>query len=257
MRVIVTRPAAQAAPWVTALRAAGLDAVALPLIDISAPDDPTAVQAAWAGLSRQALVFFVSPNAVQHFFAGAPAGAVWPAGVQAGSTGPGTSAALRAAGVPSDLVVAPAPEAPSFDAEALWTRIADAPWAGRRVLVVRGENGRDWLAEQFRGRGAQVAFVAAYRRSAPRLAGPAAQCLADAAARPAEHLWLFSSSEAIANLCALAPTLAGPAAQALASHPRIAQTARAAGFGRVEVCAPMLENVTQALKAWSIQSNAS
>jgi uroporphyrinogen-III synthase len=38
MRVIVTRPAAEAAEWVEGLRARGFDAAALPLIDIRAAD---------------------------------------------------------------------------------------------------------------------------------------------------------------------------------------------------------------------------
>ena len=37
MRLIVTRPAAQAMPWVAALQALGLDALALPLIGIEPP----------------------------------------------------------------------------------------------------------------------------------------------------------------------------------------------------------------------------
>lgn len=254
MRVIVTRPAAQAAPWVQALGEAGFDAVALPLIDIGPPVDAAAVRAAWADVPAQAMVFFVSPNAVEHFFALAPAGRRWPGGVLAGSTGPGTTAALRAQGVPADQVVAPAEGAVAFDAEALWARIAGRDWAGRRVLVVRGEGGRDWLAEQLRSGGAAVAFVAAYCRRPPRPGASERALLAEAAARPAEHLWLFSSSEAIGNLVALAPTLAGPAAQALATHPRIARTARAAGFGSVGQCAPTLSAVGAALRGGSIQS---
>jgi uroporphyrinogen-III synthase len=35
VRLIVTRPAAQASPWVAALRTLGCDAHALPLIDIA------------------------------------------------------------------------------------------------------------------------------------------------------------------------------------------------------------------------------
>jgi uroporphyrinogen-III synthase len=108
-----------------------------------------------------------------------------------------------------------------FDSEALW-RAWPRDWAGRRVLVVRGEDGRDWLAEQLARRGAQVDFVAAYRRVAPR---------ADERPRPAggraggdrqRHLWHFSSSEAVSHLRALAPGADWSAARALATHPRIA-----------------------------------
>ena len=78
MSVLVTRPAGQAGEWVDGLRAAGLDAVALPLIGIEGPAHPAAVQAAWAGLAGYAMVMFVSPNAAAHFFALRPDGLAWP-----------------------------------------------------------------------------------------------------------------------------------------------------------------------------------
>ena len=236
MRLIVTRPLAQAQGWVGSLRALGLDAQALPLIDIGALADPAPLHAAWQGLSGLSMVVFVSANAVQQFFAARPPGAHWPAGLAAGSTGPGTTAALHAAGVAQ--VEAPAADAPQFDSETLWTGLASRPWAGRRVLVVRGEEGRDWLAEQLRASGAEVAFVAAYSRRRPVLDEPALELLAAAVAAPAQHLWIFSSSEAVANLKALAPHADWSAARAVASHPRIADAARQAGFGQVERVAP-------------------
>jgi uroporphyrinogen-III synthase len=67
--VLVTRPAAQAARWVERLRAAGLDAQALPLIAIEPAADPAALQATWHDLPALALAMFVSPNAVAGFFA--------------------------------------------------------------------------------------------------------------------------------------------------------------------------------------------
>ena len=246
MRVIVTRPAAQAAEWVQRLQALGVAAVALPLIDIAAAEDPAALAAAWQRLPGAALAMFVSPNAVLHFFHARPAGAPWPPHTLAGSTGPGTSRALRAAGVPAAQLAEPAPEPGRFDSEALWARIAGRDWAGRRVLVVRGEDGRDWLAEQLRTAGAEVEFVAAYRRTAPRLDEPGAAVLAQALARPAEHLWLFSSSEAVGHLRGLAPRADWSAARAAASHPRIVRTAQEAGFGRVDAIAPQPE----AVAAW-------
>ena len=46
-------------------------------------------------------------------------------------------------------------------------------------------------------------------------------------------------------------------ARALASHPRIAQTARAAGFTEVQTCAPDLAAVVQALQSMQGPGGAS
>lgn len=239
MRVIVTRPSAQADAWVEALRQRGVHAQALPLIGIAPPLDVEPVHAAWRSLPQRALVMFVSANAVEHFFAARPAGALWPASLAAGSTGPGTSAALRAAGV--SRIEEPAADAAQFDSEALWQRLAGQAWQGRQVLIVRGEGGRDWLAGTLAGQGAQVDFVAAYRRLAPRLDAAGQALLRAALAAPAEHLWVFSSSEAVGRLAPLAPQADWSASQAVASHPRIAQAAREAGFGRVDPVPPDVE----------------
>lgn len=256
MRLIVTRPPAQAGAWVERLRAQGLDAAALPLIHIGPPDDAAPVHAAWQALPGFALVVFVSANAVQQFFALRPAGCGWPAGTRGGSTGPGTSAALLAAGLPAALLVEPAADAAAFDSEALWARLGHEDWRGRRVLVVRGEEGRDWLAATLRGCGAAVDFVAAYRRLAPRPDAAGRALLAAALQRPREHLWVFSSSEAIGRLRELAPAADWSAARALATHPRIAEAARAAGFGDVRQSAPGAAEVARAAGRWPIESMA-
>ncbi len=254
MRAIVTRPPAQAAAWVAQLQALGVDAVALPLIGIVPVDDMAPLRAAWRDVDGAAMVFFVSPNAVLHFFDARPEGRAWPAGTLAGSPGPGTSTALRDAGVPEAAIAEPAVDAPSFDSEALWARIAGRDWSGRRVLVVRGEDGRDWLAARLRERGATVGFLAAYRRQAP-VADAAGRTLLDAAlADPRHHLWIFSSSEAVGHLQALMPAADWSRSVAIASHPRIADAARAAGFGRVDAVRPEPAAVAAWLRGASIQS---
>ena len=95
-RVLVTRPQPQADAWVRRLCSAGLPAKALPLIEIGPAPDPVAVRTMAAGLRAGMLVMFVSPNAVSQFAACLPAGWVWPDGVRAACTGPGTMAALQA-----------------------------------------------------------------------------------------------------------------------------------------------------------------
>jgi len=234
LRVIVTRPLMQALPWVELLREAGIDAQALPLIDIEPVDDPSAVHAAWGRVAAAELVMFVSANAVQHFFALRPDGSTWPLSTLAGSTGPGTTAALQQAGLPAACIAEPLPGS-SFDSESLWARLKARSWHDRRVMIVRGEDGRDWLAEQLREAGAVVEHVAAYRRVAPAPDNAARDLLAAAAAAPARHCWLFTSSEAVGHLCTLAPGVDWAPAHALASHLRIAQSARQAGFGDVRL----------------------
>lgn len=243
LQLIVTRPAAQAVDWIRQFSALGLAAHALPLIRIEPAADPAPLIAAWQRLSSYRLVMFVSSNAVDHFFAAGVGVAVWPGEVRAGATGPGTSSALRRAGVPPPLLVEPDADSGQFDSEALWAQLQAMPWAGRRALVVRGEGGRDWLADVLREHGAHVDFVVAYRRVAPQL-DPAGQHLLAAALRgPAAHLWLFSSSEAVANLRTLVPDADWSRSLALASHPRVAQAARGLGFGDVRVAAPSVQAV--------------
>ncbi|MEO7855099.1 MAG: uroporphyrinogen-III synthase, partial [Rubrivivax sp.] len=185
MRIVVTRPADQAQALVAALQGRGAQAVALPLIDILPARDVQPLQQAWRELPQLACVMFVSANAVSHFMAHQPPGLSWPATVLAASTGPGTSATLRAHGISPPVLVEPAGAV--FDSEALWLQLKARPWAEKQVLVVRGDEGRDWLAAQWQAAGAQVQFVAAYRRQLPALDGNARELLQEALARPAEH----------------------------------------------------------------------
>lgn len=249
MKLLVTRPAAQAAEWVGWLHERGVDAQALPLIGISAPDDAEPVRAAWAGLPNHRLAVFVSPNAAEQFFALRPEGLAWPAQTLAGSPGPGTSRVLRALGVPAANIIEPKADAAQFDSESLWQQLARHDWRGARVLVVRGESGRDWLADTLRAHGAEVEFVTAYQRGAPALDDAARSLLQQAVAQPAAHAWLFSSSESIGHLVELAPQAGWQRARALATHPRIAERARSAGFGQVHECRPSVEAVVACLQS--------
>ena len=269
MRVIVTRPAAQAAQWVARLRAQGIDAVALPLLGIAPVADPAPVEAAWAGLLQapdpqlgreeqegpaaqvNRLAVFVSPNAAEQFFAHRPANAGWPEAVWAGSPGPGTTRTLRDLGVPEACLMEPASDAAQFDSESLWARLSQHDWRGAEVLIVRGEGGgRDWLSATLRSQGAQVAQLAAYRRVAPLFSGAERAVLAAARAAPAAHVWLFSSSEAIDHLAQMLPGAAWAGAQAVATHPRIAQRARGLGFSSVTEARPALDAVMACLQSW-------
>ena len=113
-------------------------------------------------LGQHDLVIFVSANAVLETRArmATAGGASLREITIAAAPGPGTAAALREAGV--TRVVAPTER---FDSEGLLAQIDLEGLTPKRVLLLRGEgNGREWLADALRGRGADVEVVACYRR---------------------------------------------------------------------------------------------
>lgn len=251
LRVLVTRPRREALHWCELLRARGLFAEPLPLIDI-APADPAPVAQAWARLAACRAAMFVSANAADAFFAARPDGMRWPAETRAWATGPGTARALREAGVPPRVLVAPPFDAPQFDSEALWRLVGhDDGLAGAQVLIVRGLDaegrlaGRPWLATQLEAAGAQVHALAAYARCLPQWDG-ATRARAVAAK---DALWLFSSSDAVRHLQLLMPQADWRATRALATHARIADAARAAGFDPVETVRPGLDEVVASIES--------
>ena len=257
--VLVVRPRAQADAWVGELAALGVPARALPLIEIVPAPDAAGVAAVFAQVEASAaepVLVFVSPNAALGFFEAVertrrmPAHAhalAWPAHAWAAATGPGTVAALRECGVPAERIVAPPADAAQFDSEALWAVIAGWPWAARPAWIVRGNGGRDWLGQQLRGAGADVQVVQSYGRVAPTFSDAERALLAEALAQPVRWIWMFSSSEAIDHLQALAPDAHWHAGRALASHPRIAERARALGFGALTIVSPTALSVADAV----------
>jgi uroporphyrinogen-III synthase len=247
--LLLTRPAAQASEWVSKLHACGLPAAALPLLVIGPAPDPLAVAQMMAALVPGALVMFVSPSAVGEAAAAVGGRLHWPAQVRAAATGPGTVAALQAAGVPLAQIVAPAADAAQFDSEALWQQLRAETWAQRPVWIVRGEGGRDWFARTLADAGAQVHTVQGYARTAPVLTAPEQALLDQALAAPGRVGWVFSSSEAIDHLARLAPGADWSGALAWASHPRIAARARQLGVGRVLPVQPGLAALVAAARA--------
>ena len=268
-RVIVTRPEQGARHWVLQLQQTGIDAEAFPLIEIA----PLAHAASPQALNAYAACLFVSGHAVEHFFQEKTGFTQYPRAQAAINTvanqdlnrippelrfmapGPGTAAALRSAGIAATQIDAPAPDAGQFDSEALWQVVGQRDWEGRRVLIVRGQSagaegvssGRDWIARQWQAAGARVDFAVVYQRRAPALNAAQIQRAHEASADGS--IWLFSSSEAVANLVrhAALQSVDWSGARALATHPRIAEAARAAGWGVVAEARPALHDIRQAL----------
>ncbi|MFC0397746.1 fused uroporphyrinogen-III synthase HemD/membrane protein HemX [Paraburkholderia rhizosphaerae] len=266
LTAVLTRPAGQSGALAAQLAEAGVASVEFPLIDIAPATDAAPLDAAFAALANYALVVFVSPNAIDAAFA--RFNAIWPHALPIGVVGPGSVAALARHGVasPAYQVISPPSHADDdkngndgarFDSEGLYAALETTLGANafdrKRVLIVRGDGGREWLADRLREAGAQVDAVAAYRRIVPEPSVRSWERIhALLAGEP--HVWVVTSSEGVRNLSELARDHLTVSEQAqlkhapfVAPHPRIAETARALGFDSITVSGAGDERIVRAL----------
>jgi uroporphyrinogen-III synthase len=253
-QVVITRPRQQAEPLARAVAALGRTPVLLPLLEISPLQDDGELRTVLAGLASYALVAFVSPNAIEAAFAHI---ARWPEGVDIAVVGEGSRAALAKHGVVEGSVRIHCPQDPAHSDSEHLLRVLDlAQLAGRRVLVVRGEGGRELMPDALRGAGAAVETVAAYRRAVPALSPELATRLRGLLAEPND--WIITSSEALRGLVFLVDQL-GELHQQLQQqlrqqrlivpHARILETARGLGFTRLTLTGSGDERLLAALQS--------
>lgn len=233
-RILVTRPAAQAAGLAALIASEGGDTVCFPLIDIAPADDWRPVDEAGDRLDAFSLAVFISPNAVEFGLPRLLSRRTWPSGLRAAAIGPGTVKRLADFGI-DDVIL---PEG-RFDSEALLAleALQADRVGGREVLILRGNGGRELLAETLRARGAAVDCVTCYRRSAPQ-EGAAVVSLLRNKALDAVTL---SSSEGLRNLLELLDTGSRERLLALpvfVPHQRIAEEATRLGLRRVVLTGP-------------------
>lgn len=227
--VVITRPAGTAAPVARQVRARGGEPLALPGLSLRGVDDVPGATAALRKALRDDLLVFTSPAAVR--FAARLAPLRTRATVLA--VGQGTARALRRHGI-----AAQAPE--RQDSEGLLAHPLLRELRGRRVALIGAAGGRGLLREQFAARGASLRELHVYQRVAPRLRRTHLDAVV---ALPRSARVLLSSVEALDHLRAQLPPSAWArlcAATAIASSERLAQAARAAGFGRVRIAASAL-----------------
>ncbi len=245
---------------VAALERHGLRTLQFPLLDIAPTPNLDDLRAALADPSRYALVVFVSPNAVQQAFAAMPEGFRWPQDVPAAVVGPASAQALAAHGVaaPTYRVIRPDSHADDArqDSEALYARLDVATLSGREVLIVRGNGGREWLADRLREAGVAVRTVEAYRRSVPVPDTAAWAALREVLA--GRHAWTLTSSEAARNLDSLArASLSAAEVEALyaapcfAPHARIVEQAQSLGFRDVTLTGAGDDRLLAGVLAWA------
>ena len=109
------------------------------------------------------LVVFVSGNAVSGYASQWKGNCVWPASTLAACVGIATAQNIRDTFGNSVHVLHPC-ATDVQDSEALWRVIMQGDKLPSRVLLIRGQDGRDWLAEQLIAKGISVQIHVAYCR---------------------------------------------------------------------------------------------
>lgn len=240
--IVVTRPADQAGHLAEALAALGAHPVLFPVLAIAALDDISPLLDAAIRLDNFDLAVFVSPNAVTKALEVILARRKWPAGLRVATMGRSSERELARLGIAD--IVSPRDR---FDSEGLLALPELQDMTGKRVVIFRGDGGRDLIFETLVARGATAEYVTAYRRSRPPT-DPA----------PLLKLWqdgkldavTLTSSEGLRNLWEILGKLGHSwlrKTPVFVPHARIAEQALALGLQHISTTGPGDEGLVAGL----------
>lgn len=160
--IVITRPRAAAEALAAELTHAGARPFVFPALAIEDLPWSDRIEATLARLGHAAWAIFVSANAVEKGLAAARRAGAWPASVRVAAVGEATAQALKDEGIGD--VLAPHER---HDSEALLEMAPLQSVRGQRVVIFRGEGGRERLKDGLEARGAQVEYAECYRRVRP------------------------------------------------------------------------------------------
>ncbi|HEU0234198.1 MAG TPA: uroporphyrinogen-III synthase [Gallionella sp.] len=242
LKIAVTRPRDQAAPLARRIEQAGGIPLLFPLLDIAAAQDQQALHEQISRLTQFNLAIFISPNAVQYGMAAIRTEGDLPPALRIATVGQGSAKVLREMGV-SDIIV----PAEHFDSEGLLALPELQNVAGWRVLIFRGDGGRELLGDTLRARGAIVEYAACYRRSKPQrdaavLLDAAPDALTVTSSEALGYLWQMLDDVQREGLCGI---------PLFVPHKRIAELAQRQGWRQVRLTDAGDDGLLSALTAWS------
>ncbi len=234
LTVLVTRPEGQADALCHLIEQQGGMTMRFPLLKIEALITSDC-------LSKQLLqqidwLIFISRNAVNFALNGIGGKIGKLKNVHVAAVGKATADALLHQGIQVDLL----PEN-GYNSEALLEMSAMRDVNGQRIVIVRGQGGREKLAETLRARGAVVDYLEVYKRAVPKLDVTA---LVQAVQHKKVSVVTITSVEALNNLM----TLVGGQAKLIIALPllvisrRIAEYAQHYGFTNIVISAGPLDS---------------
>jgi len=223
--VLVTRPAHQAQGLCQLVEQAGGRPILFPALEILDIDDTGPLLALIDRLDEFDIAIFISPNAVSKALNLIRGRRPLPQHLQLAAVGKGSAKALTSNGLKPHIY-----PATRFDSEALLELPAMQDVNGKRIVIFRGDGGRELLAETLRERGAQVEYAECYRRATPK--GDIGALL-KRWARGEVHIVTVTSAETLRNLFDMVGQLGR---QWLQKTPIVVVSARAAELARELGC---------------------
>ena len=220
------------------------------------------------------LLVFVSGHAVQLYFDNLcrlRPDYVWPQAVRVATVGYASAEPLYQTDVvPTRHILHPEPGVEGQDSEGLWRVLQPVLSQLERVLIVRGQTGREWLGAQFENAGVQVTRFSLYRREPEVWSAdhPDVQLLVRDLKAGRSPVLLLTSSESVdavrANMQRLGVMKEWGRCRFITIHKRISShlqtilhASGAYATYPIKVCAPSDDAIYQAIRSFVSHSNAS
>jgi len=163
-RVLVTRPDKQAATLCALIDQAGGEAINLPALEIIPIEPSRGLYQQIKSLGTANIVIFISQNAVDvllHLCKGDLSSLYSPVILAVGQS---TAEALKKCGL--EEIISP-PRVAHSEALLNLPQLHAKTVRRKRIVIIRGEGGREHLASTLRARGAHVEYLEVYRRIRP------------------------------------------------------------------------------------------
>lgn len=192
---ILTRPAGRNTTLMRELIRRGWSVLECPALDIR---EVVAVMGELPRPELFDLVVFVSRAAVTGYHSQllSEGRSIWPLSTRIACMGPVTASAIRRVFGDGLDVLHPASDL-AQDSESLWPILLALEHPVKRVLIVRGQDGRDWLSQRLSQRGANVVLHQAYRRQSAQWPAKLNEHLGELSRQSALPVWLLTSPHGV------------------------------------------------------------
>ncbi len=160
---MITRPAHQAGAITKKLKSAGANSFLFPTLEITAVELSTKDKQTLQKINQFNIIIFISPNAVEYGLNFILANATLANNIQLATIGQASATALKnKLGKQPDIV-----PTNNFNSEGLLATTEMKNVANKRILIIRGNGGREHLKESLQKRGAHVEYLTSYQRIKP------------------------------------------------------------------------------------------